>query len=113
MMEQTDYLKYRGKCKEMSEAEVAKDPTLRLARGYYHCPYWGKQAHWWCVKPDGTIVDPSVNQFPTKGAAAEYEEYNGRIECEQCGKETTEEEATIDGHHVFCSGDCYARCVGF
>lgn len=113
MTEQTDYLKYRGKCKELSEAECAKDETLRLVRGYYHCPMWGKQCHWWCVKPDGTIVDPSVNQFPTRGAAADYEEYDGTIECEQCGKRVTEDDASVDGHHVFCSSECYARCVGF
>lgn len=111
--EQTDYMKYRGKCKELSEAAVAADPTLRLVRGWYHCPMWGKQGHWWCVKPDGTIVDPSVAQFPTRGAAAVYEEYDNHIDCEQCGKRVHEEDAYLDGHHAFCSDICYARCIGF
>jgi len=29
----SDYEKYRGKCKEFSEALIKKDPTLRLVRG--------------------------------------------------------------------------------
>ncbi len=33
--ETSDYLKYRGKCKEMSEQLCATDPTLTLVRGYY------------------------------------------------------------------------------
>lgn len=37
----SDYAKYRGKCKEMSEEAVAQDPSLRLVRGYYHCPFSG------------------------------------------------------------------------
>ena len=40
MDEQSDYLKYRGKCKEMSEALVANNPALRLVRGHYWCPIW-------------------------------------------------------------------------
>lgn len=108
----SDYMQFRGKCKEMSEAAVLSDPTLRLVRGYYHCPFWGKQEHWWAQRPDGTIVDPTARQFPSKGCG-EYEEFDGKIECEQCGKLVSEEEACITGHHVFCSSECYARCVGF
>lgn len=109
----SDYLMYRGKCKELAEAEVSVDPTLRLVRGYYLCPLWGQQAHWWCVKPDGTIVDPSVRQFPTKGAGAEYIEYNGNIDCEHCGKTVKEGDAYAVDHHRYCSDQCYARDIGF
>ena len=31
-----DYQRYRGKCKEMSEALIAADPSLRLVRGHYY-----------------------------------------------------------------------------
>ncbi len=67
----SDYLEFRGKCKELAEEAIRADPSLRLVRGFYHCPMWGKQAHWWAVKSDGTVVDPSVKQFPTAGVAAE------------------------------------------
>lgn len=107
-----DYAKYRGKCREMCEELIEKDPTLALVRGWYHCPMWGRQQHWWCKAQDGTIVDPTVKQFPTAGVGAEYEEYDGRIVCEECGKKVDEEEATLDGHHAFCSDRCYARCIG-
>jgi len=111
--EESGYSKFRGKCREMSEELVAADPTLKLVRGYYHCPIWGKQAHWWATKPDGTIVDPTVAQFPTKGAGAAYEEFDGTIECEQCGKSVHEDDAYLVEHHAYCSDQCYARDIGF
>lgn len=107
-----DYAAFRGRCKELSEAAVAADSTLTLVRGHYHCPYWGKQAHWWTVRADGSVYDPSVQQFPSLGIG-EYEPFNGWLECEQCGQSVAEADAYIDPPHVFCSGDCYARCVGF
>jgi hypothetical protein len=66
--EADDYAKYRGRCREMSEALCAQDSTLTLVRGHYFCPFWGEQAHWWCQRSDGTIVDPTARQFPSKGA---------------------------------------------
>ena len=38
------YTKFRGKCKQMSEEAVAADPTLRLVRGHYFCPFWARNA---------------------------------------------------------------------
>lgn len=36
-------------------------PELKRVRGHYHCPWLSKaQPHWWCVDPDGNIVDPTV-----------------------------------------------------
>ena len=64
--EETDYSKYRGKCKQFVDEPVAKDTSLRAVRGYYHCPIWGKQAHWWAEDKDGKIIDPTVKQFPQK-----------------------------------------------
>ena len=109
---ETDYEKYRGKCKQMSEELCAKDVSLTLVKGWYHCPIWGEQEHWWCKKPDGTIVDPTVNQFPSKGLG-EYQEYAGIVCCEYCGKEVKEEDAYFVEHHVYCSYKCYGHDVGF
>ena len=109
----SDYAIYRGKCKELAQAECSKDSALRLVRGYYFCPLWGKQAHWWCEKPDGTVVDPSVSQFPTKGAGATYEEFDGNIECEYCGKTVPEQEMYRYEHHAYCSYSCFGHDVGF
>lgn len=109
--EDTDYIKYRGKCKEMSEALVAKDSSLTLVRGHYICPYWGSQAHWWTIKQDGTVVDPTAKQFPSKGIG-EYVPFNGFVECAQCGKEITEEEADFASNYAFCSYRCQGKFVG-
>ncbi len=109
--ETDDYLKYRGKCKEMSEALVAADPTLTLVRGHYHDAFWGEQAHWWCKQADGTIVDPTRFQFPTKGFGT-YVEFDGMLSCANCDKRIKEEDADIDGNYAFCSYRCHGLFVG-
>lgn len=105
-----DYKKYRGKCKVMSEELCKQDPTLRLVRGHYYCAAFGEQPHWWCEKPDGTVVDPTKAQFPSNGTGV-YVEFDGFITCEVCGERKAEAEATIVGHHTYCSGDCYGKDV--
>jgi hypothetical protein len=109
--EEANYLKYRGKCKEMSEAAVAADSTLILVRGHYHCPIWGEQPHWWAKRQDGTVVDPTKDQFPSKGIG-EYVEFNGRVQCSECGKDMAEEEASYESNYCFCSYECHGRFVG-
>jgi hypothetical protein len=107
----SDYEKYRGKCKEECEKLLKQDPSLTMRRGYYHCPIWGKQQHFWCTDKKGKIVDPTKRQFPSKGCG-EYEEFDGKLTCEQCGKPTTEEDAVISGSYACCSGECMCRLVG-
>jgi hypothetical protein len=103
----------RGKCREMSEAAVAADPSLTLVRGFYHCPIWGKQAHWWTRRADGTLYDPTVAQFPSNGFG-DYEEYDGTVECDECHKRVPEAEAHFDGNgrYAFCSHRCGLLFVG-
>lgn len=107
----TDYEKYRGKCKEMSEAMVAADPSLRLVRGHYYCPVWGEQPHWWCVNSEDEIVDPTKDQFPSRGTGY-YVEFDGIVHCSECGKEMLEEEAEYESNYCFCSYECHGRFVG-
>lgn len=109
-----NYRKYRGKCKEMSEALVAENPELRLVRGHYFCPLWGtEEPHWWCVDKDGKIHDPTKLQFPSAGHGM-YEEFNGMCTCSNCGNEVPEAEAVIggNGNHAFCNHTCYGRYIG-
>jgi len=108
---ESDYLQYRGKCLEMSQELVSKDPTLTLVRGHYICPFWGAQPHWWVKDKDGNIIDPTARQFPSKGAG-EYVEFDGNIDCSQCGKQMKEEDADIEGNYAFCSMSCHMRFVG-
>lgn len=110
-MSDSDYLKYRGKCKEMSEAAVAADPSLTLVRGHYECPWWGSQAHWWTVHPDGSIFDPTKDQFPSKGVG-KYVPFDGKVYCAECDSETTEDKAFPYGNYMFCQERCAAHFVG-
>jgi hypothetical protein len=105
------YLKYRGKCKEMSEALVAADQKLTLVRGHYLCPIWGEQAHWWVKDATGKVIDPTKDQFPSKGVG-HYVEFDGKIACSNCGKEMKEEDADIEGRYAFCSYKCHGQFVG-
>lgn len=109
---QNNYAKYRGKCKEVSEALCKEDPTLTLVRGHYFCPIWNRdEQHWWCVKQDGTIVDPTKLQFPSKGLGI-YTPFNGICTCDNCGKEVPEAQASFEGRFAFCSSRCYGFFVG-
>jgi hypothetical protein len=109
---ESDYAKFRGKCKTLSEEAVAADPALTLVRGHYLCPIWGEQGHWWTVRPDGSVFDPTARQFPSKGIG-EYIPFTGFVRCESCGKEVKETDANHNGHHVYCSGEClYADVMG-
>jgi hypothetical protein len=107
-----NYLKYRGKCKEYAEAACQNDNSLILVRGYYHCPIWGKQAHWWTKRHDGTIYDPTRKQFQSGGISEFYEEFDGFVECSNCGKRIHENEADIEGNYAFCSYECHGKFVG-
>ncbi len=112
LLKQSDYIKFRGKCKELSEAACASDPTLKLVRGHYYCPFWNSnEPHWWCERKDGTVYDPSKDQFPSKGAGI-YMPFDGILHCSQCDKEILEENADIEGNYVFCSYKCHGRFVG-
>jgi hypothetical protein len=102
----------RGKCRQASEAAVEADPSLRLARGYYHCPITGRrEPHWWCATPDGRVVDPTAAQFAS-GGMGHYEEFFGVVSCEECGKSVPEVDAVIQGSHAVCSTQCFGRLVG-
>lgn len=108
----TDYELYRGKCREMSEQAVKDDPSLVLVRGHYFCPIWGtSEQHWWTVRPDGSIYDPTSNQFPSKGFGI-YTPFDGSCECSECGKLVLEEDAHFEGRYAFCSYTCHGKFVG-
>ena len=105
-----DYLTYRGKCREFAEAEAAKDPDLRVVRGWYYCSSWGRQEHWWCEDQHNNIIDPTKDQFPSKGAGL-YREYDGMLNCEYCGKQMAESDVYAVDQHIYCSYQCYGRDV--
>lgn len=66
-----------GKCESVCRAIAAAHPEFRLVRGHYFCPVWNRdRAHWWLEAEDGTVYDPTRDQFPSKGAGT-YKEFDG------------------------------------
>ena len=108
----------RGQCESQAKYLATTDSNLRVVRGYYHCPVWGPQAHWWCEKSDGTIVDPTVEQFPSHSYVQPsfYEEYDGTLVCASCGVTGREGDEGWDivgnGHYAVCSYRCHGYLVG-
>lgn len=95
----------RGKCAEATASMVIAFPELRRACGFAHTA-WGEDQHWWCVAPDGKIVDPTKGQFPY---VSQYEEVDladphrpiPTGKCMDCGAPVF---AT-----TFCNDACSAR----
>lgn len=97
----------RGLCGIATAEMVAAFPELRRACGFVQVLHGNgerEEQHWWCVAPDGTVVDPTREQFL---AVFSYEEIDpakphrriptGR--CMDCGGDT------FDGD-TFCSKEC-------
>lgn len=100
----------RGKCAEATEAMLKVFPELRRVCGFV-LTHWGEDQHWWCVAPDGSIVDPTKAQFPW---VANYEEVDPSAPhrpiptgaCMDCGG------PAFNGD-TFCSKECErATCRG-
>jgi predicted nucleic acid-binding Zn ribbon protein len=100
----TDY----GEWREVTARMLAAFPELRRVPGHYHCPFIGPRTHWWLVDADGGIVDPTVDQFPSRGLG-EYVEWDGSPlptgRCLECGGDV------YDGSS-FCSDQCGEICTG-
>lgn len=97
----------RGQCRLFSTTFQIKFPHLRLERGFYN--YGGYNCeHIWCVDVDGTIVDPTVEQFLlTNGTYKVFDPKKDQIligKCCNCGIEIygLEEE----GPRQICSEVC-------
>lgn len=109
-----DYLKYRGKCKEFSEALIKEKPELRLVRGFYYCPIMNKEEqHWWCEDKNGKIIDPTRKQFPSNGLGS-YREFDGYYDCDNCNGKIHEKDKNLinAGSKIFCCAECYGYFMG-
>ncbi len=110
---ETNYSKYRGGCKKECEKLIKGNSKLILVRGYYHEPIWNtKEEHFWCVDENGNIIDPTKKQFPSGGISEFYEEFNGFVDCEECGISIPENEIVMQGRFPVCSHRCACRLVG-
>lgn len=99
----------RGLCVMMTLKMVEAFPELRRVRGHYYCPMSGEQyTHWWLMAADGSIIDPTADQFLSCGAGV-YEEYAGPEptgKCLDCG-------ALLFGPLTFCDATCAYRTAQY
>lgn len=72
-----------GFCYEYTHRMASAFPELRTASGYYCAPNEGEIPHWWCVAPDGSVVDPTAGQFQHQGGS--YVEKQPGEGCLRCG----------------------------
>lgn len=99
-----------GQCAEVTEAMADAFPELTRVRGRYLCPIWGERDHWWLIAPDGSIVDPTASQFPSKGGGEYVEWDEAAIEptgmCPNCG-------GPCYDHNSLCSDECGRDYVAY
>lgn len=77
-----------GRCKEATAAMVKDFPELKIVPGHVYTD-WGKRGHFWCETEDGTIIDPTADQF---NVIWDYEAFEPGQEvrvgkCMNCGDE--------------------------
>lgn len=100
-----------GQCKEVTARMADAFPELARVRGHYLCLRWGVREHWWLTTPNGTVVDPTVAQFPSPPTPEAYqpldedeEEPTGK--CPNCGG------YCYEGRSV-CSDSCEASYIAY
>jgi hypothetical protein len=97
-----------GWCQFAATKMAKQFPELRLARGWYGTPQ-RKSAHWWCVAVDGTIVDPTGEQFKERGLFDRYIELDvNAIACTGCTSTVAESDPSfyVVADSPFCSKTC-------
>ncbi len=93
-----------GKCEELTKRMALAFPELHRIRGHYNCPIDGRLPHWWMLSPNGEVIDPTRNQFSSKGQGR-YEPHVGPEPtgtCLCCG-------ALVYDGQTFCSQKCLSE----
>ena len=78
-----------GTCCHATKLMQEEFPELERVRGHYYDTIWGEREHWWLIAPKGKIIDPTAQQFPSKGMGV-YVQWEGGPEptgkCPNCGQ---------------------------
>jgi hypothetical protein len=100
-----------GECIKYSRKLAKAFPELSLTKGTCQIvgPYGSQhpQTHWWCVDPDGEIVDPTAHQFRK---VWEYVALGGPSDpvsrCANCGD-------YFNGSGTICGESCHEEYVAY
>ena len=99
----------RCMCWEGTTAMCRKFHELRSVEGHVIMKSGHRVEHFWCVDPDGNVVDPTESQFE---AIASYEPWKPGTEvrvgrCMWCGDDIYRAVQSLNGARVsFCSPEC-------
>jgi hypothetical protein len=102
----------RGHCYEATEEMVVAFPELKRVAGFVYSTF-GREQHFWCVTPDGTVVDPTKSQFQLVFNYEELDLSNPEVVagiptgvCAQCGEDTYRGDTC-------CSRGCELRYLAY
>jgi hypothetical protein len=91
----------KGLCESWCKKFKKKFPDLKIKRGFY-----SGNEHYWCVEPNGTIVDPTFPQFGQIQNPNKYRVFNPETDkiylgkCMNCGTSIYGLES--EGHQRVC-----------
>lgn len=72
------------RCEAATQEMVDAFPELRRVRGHYFDGHHD-HPHWWCVAPDGSVIDPTAAQFSAIGFYEEWDKPEPTGKCPNCG----------------------------
>jgi hypothetical protein len=76
-----------NQCAEATMLMVDAFPELTRVRGHVWCSVDSNRPHWWCVTPDGSVVDPTRHQWDWLGEYTPWDESKPEPTgiCPNCG----------------------------
>lgn len=99
-----------GLCADATRRMVVAFPELKRVAGTAYSAMRTTE-HWWCVAPDGTVVDPTARQFSGCGVV-EYVPWKPGDEvrvgrCMNCGEDIYERVESLQGsRREICGETC-------
>jgi len=104
-------------CASRSQEMARVFPELKAVAGYICFLGGGKAEHWWCVDPQGNVIDPTADQFRVmlRPPIIGYEPYDRakhgpmRVgKCMNCGDAIYDDNPRFKGHGNpgICSDEC-------
>lgn len=97
----------RGKCLMYADRMLTAFPELRTVRGHVGKVHRDCE-HWWCVTPDGTVIDPTAAQFRVGSVYIPFVEGSDEPTgvCPNCG------EYCFNGVSV-CTAECQREYAAY